>query len=667
MKHLKFNKLFISGFCITLACVFSFSCVNEKDSCSHFSEPFVIHFDNPNAERIKISHFDPDKVWILFGGKTKSGLEVDLTSRETNELNPDFHKYISEHSKAYLDPVDSIIWVSSPYHKSAYYNIRLKRLKEFHKGPNGVVVPRDDAVYFINNKEGLCYWNRRNGTFRRVEDVPKERFKNAYLVGDDYLILGNKYTYDFGTSRCILGASWPDYKSFLQAPDYITTNDVAVFNNHDSLTVKKVGLPSMNIPKHARQMNRVRIYNDHVWQRVKGTLYSYSLEELTQKKFEFVIPEVYQESYFEVDESLVWLSSDHSRALDLESGVQYQAKGLKEGTFVKSIHRGCSIYLLYNDSLIVAPRHMALEYYDEFDANEFVEKKSKFNSIVDSLGIGRDSIKEVALRKYLFLDSLYSENENLDIDKNLNAIKTQAFKSVRFNPIEEMIEVCRDSLYPFGYRVQCYFQLFDHYGQNQKYEKASALNAQFRNWFGIENREGYFEHFALADSVNRYLYVIDSLDKSSLPNDSLFYFKARAIQIVNHTPWYCSGGCGGCNYTISRIELEKFVEKFPESELISDALYYILNITDASPMDWNPVYYEKLKKLIEKYPNSGLRKEMLFSQFLALADHMEYDETGMMEYYHEEYLELGEYLIKSYPEDLKSEWVKEYIKSYEQL
>jgi outer membrane protein assembly factor BamD (BamD/ComL family) len=124
------------------------------------------------------------------------------------------------------------------------------------------------------------------------------------------------------------------------------------------------------------------------------------------------------------------------------------------------------------------------------------------------------------------------------------------------------------------------------------------------------------------DSVEVYLAEIDSLTKSNLTEDSLYYFKSLALETICKTLWYCHEGCGGCDFSLVTNKIKSFQSKYPTSNLSDNSMLYLIemdylyNDREDKSLIAKIMDYENFLK---KYPDSDLKPDVQFSIFMTWA------------------------------------------------
>lgn len=79
------------------------------------------------------------------------------------------------------------------------------------------------------------------------------------------------------------------------------------------------------------------------------------------------------------------------------------------------------------------------------------------------------------------------------------------------------------------------------------------------------------QNCATCDSLAAYFLKIDSLEKTSPSTDTLDFFKARWLEKIWNTEWFCSGNCAGCEVFLEKDALIAFLKKHPKSAFIDRA------------------------------------------------------------------------------------------------
>jgi hypothetical protein len=258
------------------------------------------------------------------------------------------------------------------------------------------------------------------------------------------------------------------------------------------------------------------------------------------------------------------------------------------------------------------------------DAKQYDLDLKNFQFVLDSLKISRDTLLSASVSKLNYLKKRYSNVNHVEILKKLEELNVTAFQFVSFKFPIGYKECYKDESIPAPQRLLCIKTLIRQYVRTYNFNKVIQLDREFRKYFSKPDREN--EYFSSQiDSVKNYLSKINSLVNSKLSDDSLYYFKALALESICKT-WYCNEGCGGCDLSPVSDKLKLLPIKFPKSQLIDNAMLYLLNVEylydhgeDRSMRAQNQEYESFLKK----YPDSDLKADVLYSIFINLVSMQE--------------------------------------------
>ena len=406
---------------------------------------------------------------------------------------------------------------------------------------------------------------------------------------------------------------------------YKSNNGLTVFDNGKGLWYYD-GKKFDSLPSPFRRMNNyTKITYQRIWQKERNVFYSFDPRSESVDKYSFWLPSV--NSYateHHIDENYIWIERPGQISLiDLSNKKQFIYNDESTENHKEVIFNDCNVFILYDTKVIQMPKEVFINKCFFFDAENHEYQFNQFHNIVDSIGIKKDTLQDVVLEKLQYLKSLYSGTDHIEIIQQLERLNSGAFIRVHYAFPEGHIACYKNESLPLEQRVSCINSLLDEYILHELYNEIPPLEQEFVEYFGqpVRNRDYYF--ISTIDSVNHYLWEVDSLNNCPLSSDSLFFYKAMAIQSICNTPLFCSEGCGGCDYSLLFSRLKEFSSKYPNSKFTDNSewfrLNYLYTMDIGSNDDELTFILNEYNSFLKKHPDTDLKEDVLFSTFWVLS------------------------------------------------
>lgn len=633
------------------------------EDCLAISNPMEIIFEDTSLQSICFSPFEEGKIWVRVGNKNNDVVEVDALSGQKKVLDKKHSAFFySETDNGYIshchkDQFDSLIWIGGPNRNVVYYDQRTKLIQELPVQYVTRIISKPNEVFFVS-VQGFCYWDRKTKTIEQVSGIPAEFIQSSELLNDTVIILDDTHTYYFNSKQVKKGVYFNEYEIRGARYSFEARDGLGLFLEKDSLLYYYNGyvakLPLPNARKHD-----IKISGQQYWQSDNDFYYSFEPKTKTINKYEYKLPPVnnYGVNY-QIDSRHIWITRPGQVMLiDLVTKQQLDYPiQLDEGHIITIIDK-CNTYTLYKNKIVLASKNDFIKKCLPFDFKQYKFNLAQFNAVVDSIGILKDTLAAVALSKLNYLKKTYSDVEHVEIKQKLKALNFRAFQFVTWTFPNGYVECYKDTNLPVDQRKSCLISLVDQYGRLSDFKKVLQLASEFEKNFGNSRIEGGYRFASVIDSTKRYLSKMDSLKKTALSEDSLYYFNALALGTICNTHWYCHEGCGGCDLSLVTDKLKHFSKKFPQSSLCDNAELYLLNANyaynyaeDESILAQN----KKYEKLLKKYPDSDLNANIRFQIFINLASMQVLDKR--------EINSSARRFIREFPSDKRIEEVKQQMK-----
>lgn len=631
-----------------------FSCRTEGAlPCTQIEKPVSLDFPNDTITDIRILPFEPGKIWVQ---SRQRMVEVDLHTGQKTALSSAYRNFFNvENAYSEVDPYDSLMWIGGQNRNVLYYDSKTKKIVELPVNYAHRIIARPDKVYFVAFHQ-LCYWDRRSKTIHQVPDMPLKFIQSCEMVDDTTVILERQYTYYLNSGRIVKGIFAGTYE--FQGYNRINDGLALLYKDNATYHVLKGEVKTLPLPIQQYSYNTT-IADGIYWQWDDEFCYAFDPHTQTSEKFFYRLPPVNQyNTSVGFDAEYIWIQRPGQLMLiDISSHQQLEFKVPSKVKFVKTVPDDCNVYTVFENRILVMSREDFIKMCRPFDVDLYNTQLVQLNKSVDSLGLTKDTVVAVALKKLNFIKEKYAAIDNVEVKQKLAALDYQAFQYAPLHFPEEHERCYRDGSLPFIYRKACLNGLIDQYGRKSEFKKVVYLEKEFYKYFGKPNQDVDYSFMSHVDSVRKYLHRVDSLEKLALSADSLYYFKAHALEIICRTEWYCQQSCAGCDYSLVTNPLKSFAQKFPQSNLTDNAEFDLI--------PFNFMYNEEeedIKRINRdyrafaiKYPDSDLLADVWYNMFQNYQSLSTPDKKGMKE--------SGQKFIREFGSDKRANEVREELKA----
>ncbi|MBL7783762.1 MAG: hypothetical protein JNM22_21175, partial [Saprospiraceae bacterium] len=353
----------------------------------------------------------------------------------------------------------------------------------------------------------------------------------------------------------------------------------------------------------------------------------------------------------------IWVQRpDQLLLIDLASHQQLNYLVLPEEKYLHTVLSNCNVYAVFQNQIRISSKDDFVAGCKPFDVKMYDAQLEQLNHTADSIGLGKDTTIEVALQKLNTIKARFGGLDHVEVQQKLTLMDWLAFQYVNLPFPDGYVRCYQDDALPVAYRKICLGRLVDEYGRMSKFKKVMELEQAYHKYFGKPDQVTDYYFLRHVESVRAYLTQVDSLEKSALAADSLYYFKALALEIICRN-WYCSEGCGGCDFSLVTNALNPFAQKFPESDLVDNAEFYLF--------PFNYMYDEEeetikeinrnYRAFIRKYPESDLLADAWYYIFQNCQILSTPDEKGMKE--------AGKKFLQDYGDDQRAAEIREELKA----
>lgn len=608
----------------TFLYIFSFltSCQNLRESdCSPLQQPLEVMFEDSILVNFCKSPFDAEKMWVQSSNNPFKITQIDLKTGKKRALENEYARfYRPNNMESYYqkDPYDAFIWFALPGSNVVLYNPKTDVFWDIAVSNVQRIIPRPNEVYFVSDK-GLLYWDRKTKSLTSIPGMPPKNYYHSTMPNDSTLFLNAEFTFYFNSKTVKEGVYIGDFKFSTPNSSYEVADEVGLFYRKNSLWYYyKDQFSQLPLPQN--NLGGTKIINQQFWQSDGRNFYCFDPKTNTVKTYPFRLPNLYQRSIdYVVDDHYIWIKQQGQIMLIRLTDNQQFEYPIKVGEIhLKTTLDDCNAYLLYQNKVVVVSKEDFFKQCIPFDPNQYELELNMFETVVDSLGIGKDTIASTALSKLNYLKARYAQTEHIETKQAIEILNTGAFQSVRRRLPEGYIACYKDTAMPISQRLSCITYLMHQYAHSAKFEALIALEKDYYHYFSVSGEERNADMSIVMDSVKRYLLIVDSLQKTTLTKDSIYYFKTNALGGICVTPWFCSQGCAGCDFSLVMDNLKSLSTKFKQSKLCDNADYYLLVLSynlDYSDDGEIELHIERLNNLLKKYPDTDLKADIQYDIF----------------------------------------------------
>lgn len=663
MKYILQHIHLLIGIALVIQAI---ACQTTSDeSCLSIHEPVKVIIEDSTVYDISFSPFDQHKIQLHTGYKTKHLWEVDkttghMTALEKQRYTPFYSDNYRKLKDYYTDPFDSLVWKGGPNGNVEYYDQRIKTIQELPLRHVFLIIPKQELVYLVSVR-GLFYWDRKSKKIHQVTDVPLDVIQQAGIPNDTVLVIDKKYAYLFNSKQVKKWSFFDQYMSIEKKSSFNASDYLVLYNKEDSLWFVFEGKTG-KLPLIHNQIGRTSVINRQYCQFDRQFFYSFNPKTNKNKRYAYRLPAI--NNYvpgFSMDSRYLYIQRPGQLMLvRLSDNQHFEFPVAAEEQYIKTIFDECNVYTLYRNKLIICTKADFIKKCRPFDVEKYEKDLEAFEYTIDSLGILHDTLASSALMKLKYLKKRYSGVDHIEILQQLQSMDWRAFQGVHFYSPHEYTACYRDSSLPVSRRRYCLIELTSQYGRAADFEKVIYLDQEYNKYLGKWRSTEYYEYISDLDSVKRYYSQIDSLSKLNLSADSLYYFRALALETVCKTSWFCYEGCAGCDFSLVINKMKTLPEKFPQSKLVDNAAFYLIYVASLYSHGEEEALIEgnkQYEKFLQKYPDSDLKADALYNIYMNWMSMYMPDKAKTKS--------AGLRFIKAFPADKRVSEVKEGLSSLE--
>jgi hypothetical protein len=263
------------------------------------------------------------------------------------------------------------------------------------------------------------------------------------------------------------------------------------------------------------------------------------------------------------------------------------------------------------------------------DSTELQIELRKFDAMSDAITLGNDTSIQDAIEKYRQYSEAFSASKFEEIKSKMYSLQYKAFQHF------DQKESYKNPDLPLSFRKGCLKFLVHQHFMEGEYQKVLKLEADSKKMFGVTIDSN------LISCIHKYQAITDSLSKTLLTPDSLYYFKAFATEKVCFSLYFERGTCAPRECPSRDKMLDSFVRKFPESQLCDNVEYHILcryfqpgYCTDEEVL----TNYNQSLKLLKKYPLNDIEANVCYD-FLCNTSEMQKKPRRLIAQVYEQFFE----------------------------
>ncbi|MBL7810238.1 MAG: hypothetical protein JNN28_20620 [Saprospiraceae bacterium] len=649
---------------ILFCCLHSTSCQTGRNkTCVATQQPLEINFDGFTLQGIQFSPFEEGKIWVRAIHRDFLVWEIDVASGQKVLLDQNMAQYFFTDNNngtiqyRYQDPFSPIIWVGAPNKNVVWYDQKNKTLNELPIRHARWILPTENEV-FMADASGLLSWNRNTHYIQKIAFTSSQKPQEYTFNKDSSISLNAQFTYHFTTKTLTSNVVIGQNGITLNQLDFNATTENFLVTLSTGILYAIEGI-SDQIPAQDQPLYNAKISNNKIWYSDNQFYYAFDPKTKLTNKYAYKIPPVnnYAGS-FEADDEYLWLlRPGQTMLVRLSDNQQFDFAIQAEEMHLRTILDDCNVYSLYKDKVYIASKAEFIKQGKLFDVNQYNNDLARFNDVVDSLGLMADSLPGPIMSKLHFLHSQYAGIDHVEIKQKLHSLKTTAFNNVNHSFPAGYIACYQDTSLPTEYRISCISYLVNQYGSASNFQKVLHFDQEYKKYFGIPSFNDQNHFGSAVDSVKRYLFVTDSLDNTNLTEDSIYYFKALALNTICLTKWHCSEGCAGCDFSLVTNKLKSFMAKFPNSKLVDNAALLVIEANfrfDYTEDEALAAQIRAYERFLKKYPDSDVKPGALYSIFMSWSS-MYNSNTQMIK-------ASGKRFIEAFPKDKRVQEVQQQLK-----
>ncbi|HSF90021.1 MAG TPA: hypothetical protein VLA46_11420 [Saprospiraceae bacterium] len=603
-----------------LSLLFFFCCKSTatEGDCRYTNahQEIEITFEGSESRDMVISPFDKNKVYIILDN-IPGIVEYNLLTSERKQYDRSFWKYTRARSPMLEDKVDSIIWVGGANLDLLKYDLTNGLVDTMPLRSVLRIAAGKDRTYFVTY-HGLHYYDKSSVLFQAIAGLPQMFIQRSSQLDEHTLILNDSITFDMKTNTLKKGVHLYDF--------HHEGNLLHRFKAENKLAVVRQSGKILAVTATGVKETKLEFFNDvlnvfvdqpYLWeytyspndlQNNKIHRYNIETEELTRYSFRLPRTSSYSPT-FHIDGDFIWITRPQEiYIIDSKDGLSRKYTGDDLDKLLAVKLDDCSVFLLFKDKLVIKEKNSFLSSCPYFDYEGYQNELESYHAYIDSLHIKKDTNKAMVLEKLSIIKEKYRQETHPEILAEIAQLNISAFNGLHYETDSELEQCYHDTLLPTEKRASCIGILIRSLAHQGEFQRVVSLGKKARLLIMPDDHNSYyFYDLNGVDSIERYLNIADSLNKTDLPKDSIQYLTALALAGVCNTSFFCHEGCGGCNCSFMIEAFRTFMKTFPGSALVDNAAYEILKLSNQYlDVDDNSPAALHYESFINEYPQSDV-------------------------------------------------------------
>jgi|GEM_PF-5984027 len=611
------SYLILSTFLLILSC--NHPSADSNCRYTDFQKDIAIDFGGKEATDMVISPFEKNKVYVTF--LNQQGVEeIDLLTNERKTFGRPYWKYNRASSPIFEDKLDSIIWIGGANLDLLKFDQKTDSVQTMPLRYVIRIAERKDRIYFVTY-QGIHYYDKASKLFHKIEGMPVPFIERSQQLDEETLILDDGLTFNMKSDTWQNGLHIYDYHNEEKLLFGIKAehNIAIVREGAKLLAVNASGIKESKLEFYD-DVSKIVINPPYLWEYDYSpdelrynAIHRYNIESSELNRYSFRLPQIsHTIPVFQIIEDVVWITRPQQIYLVNGKDGRSQMYDLEgQGKLVKTLVDDCSVFLLFSDRMLVKEKSSFIESCPYFDHQQYQQELIDYHAYIDSTQIQKDTDETVVLEKLGLIKQKYINETHPEILAELTQLNQGAFNNVRYETETEQEQCFLNTSLPREMRISCIGRLIRTIAHQGNWERVISYGAIARTLIKKEDPEyNYYYILSGVDSIEQYLSISDSLNKTSLPKDSIAYLKAMALESVCHSSFFCHEGCGGCDCSYLSMALQDFIKNFPQSKLVDNAAYEILKLSDQYlEEEDNSQTIKAFEEFIQKYPRADMIAE----------------------------------------------------------
>ncbi|MEM1322760.1 MAG: hypothetical protein AAGG75_21015 [Bacteroidota bacterium] len=616
----------------------------------------IIEFTEENAQTVRFSPFEKNKVIVEFQNSEYPTLEFDLITKDTQVLeHKHWKKIYSSSGPVYYDKKNAVVWIGGPDRNLLRYDQKIKEAKFLPIKYVTRIVPCRSKIYFVAS-HGLYIKGTASEEIRKVNDLPLEGIKRSQLLDEKTLILDSKITYDLESKTWRNGIQLYKREHTYEGYPFKAKSGIGIFQEKDNLFYSTSS--DVKELKISNRLSNVKIDYPYIYGRRKNKIDRLNTETEGLTTFEYRLPKVNGHSpNFSYDDNIIWIHRPGQLYfINTISGQSHNFSIQENEHFKSMIYDDCHIYLLYAKKIEIWEKTAFIQNCPIFNIADYLAEFQDFKNFVDSTKISEERNASNVVFKLKSIEERYANSTHPEILAKVKHLGMNAFNNIEYETDADFQRCYKNEILPKEQRIKCFQTLIDSNVSDLNFTQVLKYDDDFKSLFEADELERISYFCSSIDSIRSYVAYRDSISEIEMSADSIEYFKAIALNRICNTIFFCHGGCGGCNYSLVVNALKKFNSKYPTSLLIDNSEFAILDYQYMYEDSASPRLVADFERFKVRHPDSDILNEVDFGMLMQLM-HSDNKKNEV------ELIEKLENFKKSYPEDTRikdiDQWIRE--------